>query len=168
MIIAKMTAAFVVVASLSQGVCAEAVGKSTPAGFTDDFAAAKAEAAKTGRKIVAVFSGSDWCYWCKVLEKGYLSKRAFVDAAKKDFVLVFIDNPRDPSVLSEQAKRNNGALTRKYGIRGFPTVKVLAADGAELGEARPKDKASPAEYAAQLRRLAAQAAVDLREPVMVK
>ena len=43
-------------------------GRSTPTGFTDDFAAACAEAEKTGKKVLAVFSGSDWCHWCKVLE----------------------------------------------------------------------------------------------------
>lgn len=134
--------------------CAAAgtVGKSTPAGFTDDFAAACAEAAKSGKHIVAVFSGSDWCHWCKVLERDYLSKKAFVDEAKKDFVLLFIDSPQDTSALSDAAKRQNAGLVAKYGIHGFPTVKILDAAGAEIGEARPQGDVTPKAYAEQLRR----------------
>lgn len=134
--------------------CAAAgtVGKSTPAGFTDDFAAACAEAAKSGKHIVAVFSGSDWCHWCKVLERDYLSKKAFVDEAKKDFVLLFIDSPQDTSALSDAAKKQNAGLVAKYGIHGFPTVKILDAAGAEIGEARPQGDVTPKAYAEQLRR----------------
>ena len=134
--------------------CAAAgtVGKSTPAGFTDDFAAACAEAAKSGKHIVAVFSGSDWCHWCKVLERDYLSKKAFVDEAKKDFVLLFIDSPQDTSALSDAAKRQNAGLVAKYGIHGFPTVKILDAAGTEIGEARPQGDVTPKAYAEQLRR----------------
>lgn len=134
--------------------CAAAgtVGKSTPAGFTDDFAAACAEAAKSGKHIVAVFSGSDWCHWCKVLERDYLSKKAFVDEAKKDFVLLFIDSPQDMSALSDAAKRQNAGLVAKYGIHGFPTVKILDAAGTEIGEARPQGDVTPKAYAEQLRR----------------
>lgn len=36
-------------------VCAGEVGKSTPSGFTDDFEAAKAEAAKSGKSVLSVF-----------------------------------------------------------------------------------------------------------------
>ncbi len=132
--------------------CTAAPGTSTPAGFTDDFAAAKAEAAKSDRKMLVVFSGSDWCHWCKVLEKSYLSKPEFVEAAKKDFVLVFIDMPEDKSRLSETAKKNNESLLRAYGIRGFPTVKILDAEGRSLADARPEGGVTPAGYAEQLRK----------------
>lgn len=144
----------VVAGMLGLAFCAAAgtVGKSTPAGFTDDFAAACAEAAKSGKHIVAVFSGSDWCHWCKVLERDYLSKKAFVDEAKKDFVLLFIDSPQDMSALSDAAKRQNAGLVAKYGIHGFPTVKILDAAGAEIGEARPQGDVTPKAYAEQLRR----------------
>lgn len=133
-------------------VCAGEVGKSTPSGFTDDFEAAKAEAAKSGKSVLAVFSGSDWCYWCKELEKNYLSKPEFVDEAKKDFVLVFVDSPQDKSVLSETAKKSNSVLTKKYKVRGFPTVKILDAKGGEIAESRPKSGVSPKGYVEQLRR----------------
>ena len=105
---------------------------STPKGFTDDLDAALRRAAENGRKVVAVFSGSDWCGWCKELDKKVLSKDAFLKVATNTYELVYIDNPMDTKVLSETGRRNNRRLTEKYGVRGFPTVLVLDAKGAEV------------------------------------
>ena len=142
----------ILVAGMSLCVYAGAVGKSTPAGFTDDFEAARAEAVKSGKMVLAVFSGSDWCHWCKVLEREYLSKPEFVEEAKKDFVLVFVDSPQDKTRLSETAKRANERLVRKYKISGFPTVKILEADGGEIADSRPQDGVTPKGYVEQIRR----------------
>lgn len=108
------------------------VGSSTPKGFTDDFDAALADAAKTDRKVLAVFSGSDWCIWCKRLESEVFAKDAFLEEATNKFVLVFVDSPNDKSLLSDTGREHNEALTAKYGIRGFPTVLVLDAKGTQL------------------------------------
>ena len=152
--------AVIAVVGLLSSVWASEIGKSTPVGFTDDFKAAKTEAAKANKKIVAVFSGSDWCYWCKELEKNYLSKPEFVNEAKKDFVLVFIDSPQDKSVLSETGRKNNVKLTRDYMIKGFPTVKILDAEGHEIAESRPEGGVTPKGFAKRLRLL--RAGTDIR------
>ena len=123
---------------------------STPEGFTDDLDAAIAASKKSGKTVYAVFSGSDWCYWCKVLEQGYLSKKDFVKEASKKLELVFIDSPRDKSMLSDKARENNPALVKKYGIRGYPTVMFIAQDGSGAKASRPAKNVSPKEYAKQL------------------
>ena len=123
---------------------------STPEGFTDDLDAAIAASKKSGKTVYAVFSGSDWCYWCKVLEQGYLSKKDFVKEASKKLELVFIDSPRDKSMLSDKARENNPALVKKYGIRGYPTVMFIAQDGSGTKASRPAKNVSPKEYAKQL------------------
>lgn len=123
---------------------------STPEGFTDDLDAAIAASKKSGKTVYAVFSGSDWCYWCKVLEEGYLSKSDFVKEASKKLELVFIDSPRDKSMLSDKARENNPALVKKYGIRGYPTVMFIAQDGSGTKASRPAKNVSPKEYAKQL------------------
>ena len=105
---------------------------STPKGFTDDLDAALRRAAENGRKVVAVFSGSDWCGWCKELDKKILSKDAFLKVATNTYELVYIDNPMDTKVLSETGRKNNRRITEKYGVKGFPTVLVLDAKGAEV------------------------------------
>ena len=123
---------------------------STPAGFTDDLDAAIKESKTTGKGIYAVFSGSDWCYWCKKLEQECLSKPEFVEEAKKNMILVFIDSPRDKSLLSETAKKRNPELVKKYKIRGYPTVMFIDSDGVGSEASRPKKDESPADYAKSL------------------
>ena len=123
---------------------------STPNGFTDDFDAAIKASKESGKAVLAVFSGSDWCYWCKVLEKDYLSKPEFVEEASKKFELVFIDSPQDKSVLSETAKAKNKALTKKYGIRGFPTLKFIDAEGNASDAPRAGKDMAPKAYAEKL------------------
>jgi thioredoxin-related protein len=143
----KKTLAFLSAAVLSLSLTA---ASSTPAGFTDDLDAAIAASKKSGKTVYAVFSGSDWCYWCKVIEQGYLSQKDFVAEAKNHLELVFIDTPRDKSVLSEKAKKNNPGLVKKYGIRGFPTVMFIKTDGTGVKASRPGRDTSPRDYAKQL------------------
>lgn len=108
------------------------MSKSVPKGWIEDFAAAKAQAAKENKKILMAFSGSDWCPWCVKMEKDVYSQRDFIDKASKDFVLVMIDNPQDRSILSSLAATQNEALARQYGISGFPSTLVLDANGKVL------------------------------------
>ena len=113
---------------------AAATAFANPKGWTDDFEAAKAQAAKEGKLLLVDFSGSDWCCWCKKLDKEVFSKPEFVEKASKDFVLVMIDKPRNQSKLSSTAKRQNPKLCEKYNIKGFPTVLMMDAEGKVLGK----------------------------------
>ncbi len=107
---------------------------STPAGFTDNLDEALAKAKAEGKLVYACFSGSDWCYWCKKLEKEVLSDPLFVVGVMDDYVLVFIDSPENQALLSDHAKAENEKLTKKYGIRGFPTALILDGDGKKVGK----------------------------------
>ncbi len=142
----KATILFSVIAS----VLALFAATSTPNGFTDDLDAALEAAKKSGKTVYAVFSGSDWCYWCKLLEKDYLSQASFVKEASKSFELVYIDSPRDKSKLSEKAAARNPELVKKYEIRGFPSVRFINADGSASIAARPQKGMTPTEYAISL------------------
>lgn len=109
-----------------------AVSLSVPAGWTEDFEAAKKRAAAEKKKMLVVFSGSDWCGWCVKFERDVLSKPEFTGEATNKFVLVMIDLPSDKSRLSELAKKQNTGLARKYEVRGFPAWKVTDAEGKTL------------------------------------
>ena len=105
---------------------------STPSGWTDDFEAAKKQAAAEGKLLLVDFSGSDWCGWCKKLDREVFAKPEFLKGVKKDFVLVMIDSPKDKSLLSEKAAKQNPELLRQYKISGYPTVLILDAEGEVL------------------------------------
>ena len=109
---------------------------STPKGFTDDLDAALAEAKKTGKYVYACFSGSDWCIWCKRLEGEVFSDKEcdFTGSLKDDYLFVFIDRPRDASVLSDAAKARNPKLIKQYEIHGYPTVLILDGDGKQVAK----------------------------------
>ena len=105
---------------------------STPAGFTDNLDEAIAAAKDNGKYIYVCFSGSDWCGWCRKLEREVFSKSKFLAGVTNDFELVFIDMPHDQTLLSDRAKVENGKLVEKYRIQGFPTAVVLDEKGEVL------------------------------------
>ena len=112
---------------------------STPDGWTDDFEAAQKQAEKEGKLLLVDFSGSDWCGWCKKLDKEVFAKPEFLKGVKKDFVLVMIDSPRDKSLLSEKAAKQNPELQKKYRISGYPTVLIMDAAGEVLDQTGYRD-----------------------------
>ena len=105
-----------------------------PAGFTDDFDAALKKAADEKKTVFALFTGSDWCIWCKRLEGEVLSQKAFSDEVGKTFVPVFLDFPNDKSLVKAATAKRNRELAEKYSIRGYPTVLLLDTKGEVLAQ----------------------------------
>ncbi len=117
-------------ASFTVGVAAlTASAFATPLeGWSTDLAKAL-EKAKAEKKFVLVeFTGSDWCPPCIAMRKNVFSKKEFVDAAAKKFILVEIDFPNG----DESLKKKNEPLAEKYKIEGFPTVVLLTPEGKEF------------------------------------
>ncbi len=97
-------------------------------GWSTDLDKALADA-KAGKKSVLVeFTGSDWCPPCIAMRKHVFSKKEFVQAASKNFILVELDFPKADKALSEK----NKPLAEKYKIEGFPTVILLNSEGKEF------------------------------------
>jgi thiol:disulfide interchange protein len=85
--------------------------------------------AKAEHKLVlADFTGSDWCVWCKKLDKETLSTQEFADYAKKNLVLLQLDYP-DKKPQPDDLKAANKALAKKYNIQGYPTLMAFKPDG---------------------------------------
>ena len=126
-----MTMKHLLSAAAAVSVCA-LFATSTPAGWTDDFDAAKAQAKSEGKLLLVDFSGSDWCGWCQKLDKEVFATPEFLAGVKNDYVLVLVDSPRDKSLLSEKAKEQNPKLARKYKVSGYPTVLILDSEGEVL------------------------------------
>jgi protein disulfide-isomerase len=96
-----------------------------------DFEAAKQEAAKRNLPILADFSGSDWCSWCKRLDQEVFQDAGFKEFASERFVLFMADFPRNKP-QPEAEKQQNKDLAETFKVRGFPTVMILDAKGAVL------------------------------------
>ncbi|CAN5711114.1 thioredoxin family protein [soil metagenome] len=102
-------------------------------GWPTNYAAAVKESKKTGKPILADFTGSDWCGWCMKLDKEVFSTSEFKAWAKKNVVLLSLDYPQQKK-LSAAEKKQNDMLQQKYQIRGFPTILFLDHTGKMLGQ----------------------------------
>ena len=108
--------------------------KTTPpqkAIWLTNFAQAKAQAAKEGKRILMEFTGSDWCGPCIALEKNVLSTDTFKQNIPAKFVLLKLDTPRDKSKQTPQEIAQYRTLSAQYKVRGVPTVIVTDPTGNE-------------------------------------
>ncbi len=95
-----------------------------------DFEAAKTRAAKEKKTILMNFTGSDWCGWCKRLDREVFSQPAFQQFASSNLILVKIDFPKYAK-QSEEEKSRNWKLAERYGVSGFPAILLVDSSGAE-------------------------------------
>jgi thiol-disulfide isomerase/thioredoxin len=79
---------------------------------------------KTGKPIMANFTGSDWCGWCIRLTNDVFSKPEFKQWAAKNVVLLELDFPRRKA-LPENIQQQNAGLQQAFGVTGYPTVWVF-------------------------------------------
>ena len=88
---------------------------------------------KTGKPILANFTGSDWCGWCIRLKKEVFDKSEFKTWADQNVILLEVDFPRRKK-LDEKISTQNRNLQQNFAqlVRGYPTVllfDVAASDG---------------------------------------
>ena len=87
---------------------------------------------KTGKPILADFTGSDWCGYCKKLDAEVFKTDEFEKWAKKNVILLLVDFPRGKK-LDDDVQKQNNELKEKFKISGYPTLVFMDAEGAELG-----------------------------------
>lgn len=80
-----------------------------------DFNEAK-ELAKKEDKLMFVDFYTDWCGWCKRMDRDTMSKPE-VQKFLSDYIPVKIDGDRNKNVV------------RQYGVRGYPTLALIHHDG---------------------------------------
>lgn len=96
---------------------------------------AKSIAAKENKKILLVFSGSDWCAPCMKLEKTVWKSDVFKQEAANKWVLIKADFPKKRgNQLSAEQTEINKKLAEKYNKEGnFPLVVLLDEKGKVQG-----------------------------------
>jgi thioredoxin-related protein len=96
---------------------------------------AKVQATKEDKKILLVFSGSDWCAPCMKLEKVVWNSASFKKEANEKWVLLKADFPKKKAnQLAVSISESNKKLAEKYNKDGnFPLVILLDKTGKVLG-----------------------------------
>ena len=91
-------------------------------------------AKKEKKNILMFFTGSDWCPPCIALKRDFLETSAF-DVYANEYILLYIDIPRNKDLLTADQLKSNKELAAKYNKRGsVPMLKVVNKEGNELGE----------------------------------
>ncbi len=100
-----------------------------------NFETAKTEAKVQNKRILLVFSGSDWCGPCIKLDKNVWQSDEFKSFSDKNYVLYRADFPKKKAnQLSDEIRQQNLALAEKYNQDGnYPFVLLLNSDGKVLG-----------------------------------
>ena len=125
--------------------------QSTPDGWYDDYNAAASAARLTHRPILVLFTGSDWCPWCKKLMKDVLKKNSFKNFAEKELILMYVDSPKG-FTLPRRVRLSNEWLKQTLGVSGgVPCTVMLSPNGMKLGEIGGYLKES--QYLSELRKI---------------
>ncbi len=103
----------------------------TPAGWTNSLKEAITRARNENKYIMALFTGSDWCEYCKLLNQEVFSTQAFKDWADKNVIKLYLDFPKFHR-LPENISAQNIAIIQKLGIQGFPTAVFFTPRGEPL------------------------------------
>lgn len=91
-----------------------------------DYEKALKEAKKTNKNVLVYFTGSDWCTPCIQLKKDLFETTDFAEASK-DYVLLYVDYPRNRDLLTASEFENNKKLIGKYNKKGvFPLLIALS------------------------------------------
>jgi len=116
--------------------------------WVDNYDTAKALAKEKEQPIVMVFSGSDWCGPCILMDKQIWQTNTFKEYASDNVIMLKVDFPKKKAnQLSKALQEQNNKLARKYNRRGYiPLVVVLDAKGKVLGTTGFQRKMSPEKF----------------------
>lgn len=82
--------------------------------------------ANNNSPVLMNFTGSDWCGWCVKLKREVFDTPKFKAWVKeKNIELLEVDFPKKIT-QSEKLKSQNASLAKEIGIRGYPTIVIIA------------------------------------------
>ena len=109
----------------------------------DDLTVALTKAEKDELPVLLLFTGSDWCSPCKVLESTVTDTEEFLSHAGDHVHLVRIDLPQSPNIISAERMAINKDLAKRYAINGYPTLLFVNTDGRAISKYEgPRETAS--------------------------
>jgi len=88
------------------------------------FEAGLAEAKKSGKKILLdVYT--DWCVWCKKLDKEVYGNEKIAEYLNNQYVLIKLNAESKVKVKYKGEKLTEMELAQGFGVKGYPTIIFL-------------------------------------------
>lgn len=108
----------------------------TTASAQQNFTGVLSTAKDSGKNVLIVFSGSDWCIPCIKMEKQVFLSDTFKEYAREHLVIVHADFPRlKKNQLPKEQQTSNEALADKYNSQGsFPLTVLTDPNGIVIKE----------------------------------
>lgn len=132
---------------------------------TEDYAAALKIAKEQKRPLMLIFTASDWCFWCKLMDGNVFSKPEWKTYVKDNLVCVVCDF-RNQNKPAAEVVAQNGQLKAQYGVQGFPTyVFINTEDDSIIGDLGAGPKKTPESFLAETKELlvyASEASIDAK------
>jgi len=101
--------------------------------LTYDKGLAKAKA--EGKPVIIDFY-TDWCGYCKKMDRSTFQDPKIVGFMKDKFVAVRVNGDEKTKMVSHEGEMmSERTLTKAYGVRGFPTFWFLDSEGKKIGPA---------------------------------
>ncbi len=121
--------------------------------YADNFTQAKELSAKQNKYLLLIFSGSDWCKPCMMLDINILKDSLFANYANKNLIVYRADFPRrKKNKLSKDKEKHNNQLASKYNKRGeFPKV-ILFSPDAKIKATLIYNHVTPSEFINQIKK----------------
>ncbi len=92
------------------------------------FNAGFAEAKKNNKKVM-VDVYTDWCGWCKRLDKDTYSNEKVIDYLNSQYVVVRMNAESTNKLTYKDSSYTEATLSRVFGITGYPTIIFFDASG---------------------------------------
>jgi thioredoxin-related protein len=90
------------------------------------------EAGTSGRPVLVDVT-TDWCGWCKRMDRDVYARADVRDYLARKFVTVKLDAESGDAARYEGRAHTSRTLAARFGVTGYPTTVFLSAKGALLG-----------------------------------
>jgi thioredoxin-related protein len=134
--------------ALLLALAASAVEASAVGVWHRDYASALNEAVQGDKKLLIVFTATDWIELCAKFHDEILGEPAFIDGVSEKFALLRLEFPKDNRLPREEAAQR-AFLREAYRVRGYPTVVLTDVAGRPFG-LNGYQELSPEDYAGQI------------------
>jgi len=116
-----------------------------PAVWETDYGTAMDQARARRCRVLILFTGSDWCPWCKKMDAEVYSQPEFARYSHEKLVLLKLDYP-EHTPQSDELKAQNAEMKDRYGVRGFPQAVVVDMGGKILTRIKGYQSGGPSRF----------------------